>query len=790
MDNDARPRVAMVADEATVQSMASLDEALQSRFEKLEARGVHTDGEAIAHLCAEMERESSRARGLILRQPPKQLLGYVWSMHFMSVLDDSDKQKENYRPNKHMIGEMQFMLEFVHAVWSCSSELTDERGRLSEAEMAEIFDTLTELRNSTMLYCMVKSRAMTADVGGPRRGNVSFQAMAAWVNIRGRRYQVLEEEFLKFMLRPHDEILWKCYGMGADEVAAGVQAIADSSRTGLARAADNVERGMKAAEASGGPEGLSVDMARQARNAVDDLLNGGICNLSRHTNMSEPLLQDLSYLPGENVEFLAEGELRGTPLRTLPALVKPGIKLGEDYYIADAQFVRDVAYRCIQRGVLARNPDYREEWNGRQKRAVEDAFVEIFAAQLKGASIYRSVYFREPKIGNWAETDLLVAMEDVLVVVEAKAGVMAMDSPAADFDRHMASVDRLILKAYGQCERFLNYLASADSVPIYELRNGERVKIADLDLGGFRTVLPIGLTVESLSPLSTCLNNLTEISPLLGTHGFMSMSVDDLLVLRRFLPTTGELFHYLEARQQAGTVPDTTVVDETEYLGAYISRNRFDTVLREQREEAPFVVWNSYSDVVDRYFRGENAGRGKVPRQDYPAELKAILIFLDRKRPRGWLEMDAAIRNLGSDERENLSKGIAGLKKTLARHDHRRMLIFNGMPFQVWVCASGRSPLEGKVQRQAEVACLIAAAPMTRVLSLHYNRKRRLTNIECLSYATPSRTRDDYLELEREAVAQRARLVDGRNLKGIRWTRRERPKQLRMDICPATKTLG
>ena len=58
---------------------------------------------------------------------------------------------------------------------------------------------------------------------------------------------------------------------------------------------------MKAAEASGGPEGMSADMVRQAREAVDDLLNGGICNLSRHTNMSEPLLRDLSYLPGENV---------------------------------------------------------------------------------------------------------------------------------------------------------------------------------------------------------------------------------------------------------------------------------------------------------------------------------------------------------------------------------------------------------------------------------------------------------------------------------------------------------
>lgn len=769
MGKDERRRVAMVADEATLQSMASLEEALRQRFEKLEASGPLTVEESIAHLCAEMERESSRARCLILRQPPKQLLGYVWSMHSLYISGESDEQGDSYQPNKHVIDDMQFMLEFVHAAWSCIGVLADQRCKLNEAEVAEIFDTLTQLRTTTMLYCMMKSRAMAVEAGDRRSGNLAFQAMSAWVNLRGRRYQVLEEEFLKFMLHPHDEVLWKCYGMGADEIAAGVQAIADTSRTGLARAADNVERGMKAAEASGGFESLSADMARQAMDAVDDLINGGICNISRHSKMSKSLLQDLSYLPGENTEFLAEGELRGTPLRTLPALVKPGIRLGEDYYIADGQFVRDVAYRCIQRGVLARDPDYREEWNRRQKRVVEEAFAKIFESHLKGAAIYRSVHFREAKTGNWTETDLLIGMEDVLVVVEAKAGVMAMDSPAEDFGRHMASIERLIVKAYGQCERFLKYMAGADSVPIYELRSGERVKIAELSLGEFRKVLPIGLTVESLSPLSTCLDNLPETSPLLGRHGFMSMSVDDLLVLGRFLPTPGELFHYLELRQEAGAVPDATVIDETEYLGAYISRNRFDTDLQEQRKEAPFVVWNSYSEVVDRYFRGENAGRGRVPRQNYPAELEAILKVLDRKRPKGWLEMDAAIRKLGSDERGNLSKGIAELKRTLGRHDHRRMLIFNGIPIQVWVCASGRPPHEGQVRCQAEVACLIAGAPRTLVLILSYNRKRRIRNVECMSYATPDQTRDDYQELEQEAVAQRTRAIDGESLKRIGW---------------------
>ena len=769
MDETDRRELAGVFDEATLQRLESMVKALPAQAERLESSGIETLDEAATHLCAEMERKSSRARDLILRQPPKQLLGYVWSRHYLNIIGELDEQGDSHRPDKQMIDDIQFLLEFAHAAWSCSTERVDDRSKLNEAEVVELFDTLAELRNTTLLYCMMKARMVAVEAQDPRRGNLAFRAMASWVNLRGRRYQVLEDEFLNFVLSPHDEALRNCYGMGANDIAAGVQAIANSTRTGLSDAFARIERGMKAAQPRDGIEGVSHEITTELRESVDDLFNGGICNLSRHTNLARPLLEDLSYSPGENTEFLAEGELRGTPLRTLPALVKPGIRLGDDYYITDGQFVRDVAYRCIQRGLLARDRSYREVWNRRQKTAVEDAFTEIFASQLNGALAHHSVFFREPKTGNWVETDLVVLVEDVLVVIEAKAGVMAMESPAADFDRHMASVERLIVSAYRQCERFLDYLASAKTVPIYTLRRGRHVKVADLGLDAFRRVLPIGLTVESLSPFSTCLNNLDEISPLLEKHGFMSMSVDDLLVLSRFLPTAGELFHYLEVRQQAGVVPDTMLLDETEYLGAYISRNRFDADLREQRVDAPFVLWNSFANVVDQYFEGENAGRGRVPQQSYPPELLAVLGVLDRKRPDGWLDMDAAIRNLGTEDRDNLSKSMAGLKATLGRYDYRRMLMFDGVPLQVWVCASGRSPQQDEVRRQAEVACVLASAPKTRVLRLSYNKKGRLTSAACTSYAAPRKSRSDYPDLEREAAAQRARAVDGQSLQKAPW---------------------
>ena len=448
MNKTERPRLAMVVDEATLQNMASLEKALEACFAELKSNGMQSFEEASTHLCAEMVRKSSLARDLILRQPPKELLGYLWSTHFMIIMCEVNELGGSYRPDKNLINDLQFVLEFVHASWSCSAAIGWGHDQLDVVEVSETLATLMDLRNTAMLYCMAKSRGIATETGEEHRADMIFRAMVAWVTLRGRRYQVLEEEFLKFMLRPHDDALRKCYDMGAEDIAAGIQAIANSTRTGLSDAAELIDQRISAAQTIDGTEGIGSDVTAELRRAMEDLLWGGICNLSRHTELTRPLLEDLSYIPGANTEFLREGELRGTPLRTLPSLVKPGIRLGDDYYITDGQFVRDVAYRCIQRGLLAREPGYREEWNRRQKRVVEDAFIRLLGSQLKGAATYSSVYFCEPETGKWLETDLVIVMEDVLVVVEAKAGVMAMESPAEDFDRYMASVVRLIEKSY------------------------------------------------------------------------------------------------------------------------------------------------------------------------------------------------------------------------------------------------------------------------------------------------------------------------------------------------------
>lgn len=383
----------------------------------------------------EMELLADKIRDLVLLQPPVQLLGYLLAQFQLSMMFNPDGTDDVPRLNTEAVKIFQLALEYVHAIWSCQANLKLEDTSFDENAAGELLITLSELAEQTMLYCLISSLTET-----------EFHAKTTWTMIRGHRYQVLEEEFFRFVLEPHDDALREAYGVGFADIAIGIQNIANAFRGGLRNAVIKLEEHMEATfrEVENTSETLeSVMKKRRSDSAftndiadcLNDMLFGGICNLSRHSELPRALLKDLSYEPGDNTDFFDGGPFSGTPMRRLPARIKPGIKLGEDFYAVDGQFVRDSAYRAIQWGLWKRLP-YRDEWLKRQGHIIEQAFQHIFSDQLKNAKVYESIFYRDIKSNQWAETDRLILLEDILFIVEAKAGAMPMQSPSTNFKNH------------------------------------------------------------------------------------------------------------------------------------------------------------------------------------------------------------------------------------------------------------------------------------------------------------------------------------------------------------------
>jgi hypothetical protein len=684
----------------------------------------------IANLLKEMEGTAAKIRSLITNMPPEDLLGYIYSQLMMSGSGVISSERDPDTA-KDTLGEMQFLLEYVHAV--LASDTAPNMVELDEAKCGELFILSRKLREQAMVFAMASSANTEKKDFGANTADIEFHAKSAWVILRGNRYQVLEGEFYRYVLAPHEDVLKDIYGVGATEIAEGFQDMANATRTGQANAIEGMMKQFEAATSFAVKQGKALEDVMEgwvAENIVqsqaagvpfDDMFRGGITNVSRHTKLPQTLLADLAYQRGEDTEFFAEGDFAGTPYRTLPARKKPLIQLGSDYYAVDPCFTRDAGYRALLFNLLQRKPDYKEPFKDRQKVMSEAAFPDILANQLSGATVYQEVYYKDPVTKQWAENDTLVLSDDVLYLVEAKAGAAAtVASPELDFKRHAQSIKDLILKAYKQCERFFNYLGSADEVPLFYLIDGKYEECGRIRRSDYRVMVPIGLTVESFSPFSTFCKELPQVKPLLGKHGFISMSIDDLFVLKRILPTPGVFSHYMEVRQAVVSMRRAHLFDEFDHLGAYITKNRFDQDIADQSkgDESTLIIWDGMSDVIDKAFEGEQWEANPMPTQEFPDVVLKLLAALDTSRAPGWLSVESLIRNFGEEARNDFAKYLSKLSETINQYPARHFTFGGeGQPIFVWMQNSEHQTEWKKINDKASAAAIcINASDLMGVL--------------------------------------------------------------------------
>lgn len=740
-------------------------------------------------------------RDLVVAMPPHDLLGYIYAQHMMKMMADQSANQEQHETGgqSDLINENQFLLEYVHAI--LASDAAPAKTTFDEAQCAELFELGSKLREQAMFFAMATSADTKDGVFGPDTAEIEFRAKLNWVMLRGNRYQVLEGEFYRYVLAPHDDVLKEMYGIGAADIAEGFQAMADATRSGHADAITEMMRQFEAAQAFAAAQdkpledvmeawvAADAEQSKAAGRAMDDLFRGGITNVSLHTKLPPTLLADLAYRRGEETEFFAAGDFAGTPYRTLPARKKPLIQLESDYYAVDPCFTRDAGYRALLYNLLQRKPDYKKTFEDRQKTMSEGAFADILAAQLPGATVLQEVYYKDPASKQWSENDTLILVDDLLFLVEAKAGAAAtIASPALDFGRHAQSVQDLVLKAYKQCERFFNYLNSADEVPLYHLVDGKYEECSRARRSDYRVMVPIGLTVESFSPFSAYCKELPQIEPLLGKYAFVSLSIDDLFVLKRFLPTPGSFAHYMEVRQAVAGIRRTHLFDEFDHLGAYLKKNRFDQDIADQLkgDKVDMLIWDGMSDIVDRSFEGEDWESGPFPTQDFPEEVLKLLEALDATRARGWLSAESHLRDLGEEGRNNLAKMLFDLRRTLNQHPARYFLLSgDGEPLFVWLQQHDQQIDWAKVNATASAAALAVKA--SNVIGVMAEVSAAGTYHQALSFPVhiPTvRTEENAHIYENAArTAQRTRAVNLNQPKNVIAPRKTK-KPGRNDLCP------
>jgi len=735
---------------------------------------------------------------LVSSLPPGELLKRAWwemaNVH-VKLESESDISPEQ--------GVTLRMLDYGQSVIAAVVPAREQRKELTEEDWTTLRSKIDELfKKLNLEYQLCRSAKQRAE--DPHHDTnfeeFNFRAQLYWCNVRGTRYQIHEPEYLRDMFIPHSGIFEELFGISSEQfvreivkiwhaLSFGLQELVEQLHTFRNDVVEAVER--KVASYS---DAANLDLPAVARAVIEEhgweeresRIRGrsegmDLYDLKKITTLPQRLLDELSWAPGEEKSFFAEGEFRGWPLRVWPIFRRPFITLDGRYYFFDLYSLFDHIYRGIQRIIVRLKPSYADQWNSIQKKVSENLPFKYFERLLPDSNAFRSIYYRGQIYGgaiDWCETDGLIAFDDHLFIIEVKGGAFTHTPPAFDFPAYVKSLEYLVLKPATQGKRFLEYLRSAEVVPIFDEK---RRKTGEIRLADFRYVTICAVTIDPLTEMAAQVQHLRKIGVDVGSEPVWSISIDDLRVYADVFENPLVFLHYVEQRAQAFRSSVVQTDDEFDHLGLYLKYNHYSAYAEElQRSSEARISFVGYRSSIDKFFADcmYDPATPCPLKQAIPPRILAIIQWLSVCKIAGRAEVAAFLLDLDEESRAGIAMAIDGeLTKQITAKRPQPISTHAGVNLTL-VCWK-----ETCVRRNADFALECA-----QVVHLISDRERRLllelmyTSTDVLKEVTwhwVDRRNIPLIELPRL-------LVKAEQLRKVRIAnaRSERGKIKRNDKCP------
>lgn len=641
-----------------------------------------------ANIAAAYPRLVDKVDGLVAsiatrvsRLPPLRLLHRAWWEHSAAVImtdADATAQTEALR----MIDYVQSVIVSTKPVPNEVEDVSEEEWQALRSEVAKLFQTLA-LPYQTASTAHRKLETPNLDM---KLEEFRVRAELMWVHVRGRRYQLHERQALVDVITPHSEILERLFGITASTLVAELDKILAKLTRGLQDLLKDLEQVRdrtlaRMEEVINEGEFEDFDAVRDKVFEDQDLKDanmrvaGGLVgydlfDVETVTNLPRSLLDELSYGPGEDEEFFAPGDFAGWPLRQWPVMKRPFLRYEGRNYCFDMFSLFDNFYRVLQRAIFRLAPEYKPEWNDRQKAVSEELPSEYFERLMPGSTVFGPVYYRW-KVGagpaQWHEADGLLIYDDHLFVIEVKAGAFTYTSPSTDLPAHIASLRNLVLDPARQGSRFLDYLESAEEVTIHDEEHREMRRLRRAD---FRKVSICAVTLDPFTELAARAQHLRSVGLDVGHRPVWVLSVDDLRAYADLFDDPLIFLHYAEQRMEAAGSDLVDLDDELDHFGMYLVENQYVLYATELRDRSNGRFgFHGYRTDIDAYFSALTQGDVvQPPQQVMPDRIKEIIRHLSQGRKPGRSMLASFLLDAAGDHRETIAKAIDD-----ALNDHEKL---------------------------------------------------------------------------------------------------------------------
>lgn len=748
-------------------------------------------------ICDEIDQAVTRIAEIVSASSPSEIMKRsFWQMasKHLKIESEFDVGFEE--------GHAMRMIDYVQSVIASTTPSETQEKDITEEQWRELSELVDGLFSRMLLNFQVSRYAHSKKEGTNNSQTFEeykFKAQMYWCNVRGHRYLNHSLAFFKDVLLPHQNVLRELFGITVEQMLIALKNLQESLTRGLMRTMEDftdfqqvtTEKINERLESEREQSILELpallsEVVREnnwhnwQEDVLGRLLGLNLFDLQKVTDLPISFLENLAWAPGQEKNFFAEGEFRGWPLRVWPIFKRPFLKIDDHYYCFDLYSLNDNFYRVIQRIIWHKNPEYKDEWNKKQKEVSEKIPFKLFNKLLPGCTTFHGVYYKwHTDAGTqkaWCESDGLIIYEDHLFILEIKAGAFTHEPPATDFDSYIESLRNLVLKPTKQGLRFSEYLKSATEVRLFDNHHNEIGKISKKH---FSHVTICAITLDSFTELASQFNQLNNLGLKIDDSPIWSLSIDDLRVYSEIFLNPLIFLHFVEQRIRAARSKTIRTEDEFDHLGLYLKHNAYVRYAESQNTQDP-IAWHGYRVDIDKFFyeRLIDPEAKTELHQKMPLRFREVIEKLSEQQKPGRRKVASFLLDCSREGREDI---VAGITEILEMQQWSRRVrpisLYGDIKLTVFCWQDGIIERNEELVKEHVREVMIPANEIERLsLELFYTSSGELYNV-CWEYP-------DLSQLSPESLGRlkiKAELLKKKRLEQIL---REQGKIGRNDLCP------
>lgn len=530
----------------------------------------------------------------------------------------------------------------------------------------KIFDNIQMLYNKCRSYYFVW--ASKAQVEGTYSMEdidyiMESQLLSA---VRGNRYQFQQLKDLEVLISPHSSKLSEIYGISALELMDGLKKLEYSlSGAKLDSYKDIMNSHKEFCEMAENFPGMDLDSIMDAirqkldqGNVLEKCFGPALYDVKRVTGWPDTFVDKLSYGSGEASGFLDTEEFAGWPGQNLPVQKRPFVTINDTVYCFDYYNLFDNIYRILQKNIKEYDSSYANTWSKLQCAASEGLVAEKLKKILPNSKIYIGNYYpKSSSLKEMDENDVLAICDDVILIVEVKAGSFTYTPALTDLQAHYKSFSALIEKADAQCVRTLNYIKSTDTAVFYDKDKHQRFVIN----GTGKKFYTLCVTVDNFNVFEAKIEKTRFFNMNSGT---IAISLDDFDIYEEYFDSELCFLHFLKQRDAATRVKNLMLNDELDHLGMYIENNTYAHWAR-QYGDCNYFSAVGFREDLDAYFAGlyNERLKCKKPEQSIPEYIRKILKYLEINTIEHRVRIAEFLLDFSPDTREQFNQQVERKRK-------------------------------------------------------------------------------------------------------------------------------